>query len=104
MQADVQRNVNQQQRIEQGVQSGQLTTCEVGNLVKGQAKGDRKEARDGANGHISATEQHNIRSAEKHQSHRFSGRTTTVLRRTRKNARFGGRSLIASRYPAQVAP
>jgi hypothetical protein len=71
MQADVQRNVNQQQRIEQGVQSGQLTNREVGNLEKGQAKVDQKEARAGANGHISAAEQHNIQAAENHQSRKI---------------------------------
>jgi hypothetical protein len=71
MQADVQRNVNQQQRIEQGVQSGQLTNREVGNLEKGQAKVDRKEARAGANGHISAQEQRNVQAAENHQSHKI---------------------------------
>ena len=68
MQADVQRNINQQQRIEQGIQSGQLTNREVGNLEKGQANVNRKEARAGANGHISAAEQHNIQAAENHQS------------------------------------
>jgi len=68
MQADVQRNVNQQQRIEQGIQSGQLTNREVGNLEKGQANVNRKEARAGASGHISAAEQHNIQAAENHQS------------------------------------
>jgi hypothetical protein len=68
MQADVQRNVNQQQRIEQGIQSGQLTNREVGNLEKGQANVNRREARAGANGHISANEQHNIQAAENRQS------------------------------------
>jgi hypothetical protein len=71
MQADVQRNVNQQQRIEQGIQSGQLTNREVGNLEKGQANVDRKEARAGANGHISANEQHNIQASENHQSRKI---------------------------------
>ena len=71
MQADVQRNVNQQQRIEQGVQSGQLTNREVGNLEKGQAQVNRKEANAGANGHISANEQRNIQAAENHQSHKI---------------------------------
>ncbi|HTS55036.1 MAG TPA: hypothetical protein VMH26_17325 [Burkholderiales bacterium] len=71
MQADVQRNVNQQQRIEQGVQSGQLTNREVRNLEKGQANVSRKEARAGANGHISANEQHNIQTAENHQSRKI---------------------------------
>jgi hypothetical protein len=71
MQADVQRNVNQQQRIEQGVQSGQLTNREVSNLEKGQANVNRKEARAGANGHVSANEQHSIQAAENHQSRKI---------------------------------
>ena len=71
MQADVQRNVNQQQRIEQGIQSGQLTNREVGNLEKGQANVNRREARAGANGHISANEQHNIQAAENHLSRKI---------------------------------
>jgi hypothetical protein len=71
MQADVQRNVNQQQRIEQGVQSGQLTNREVGNLEKGQANVNRREARAGANGHISANEQPSIQAAENHQSRKI---------------------------------
>jgi len=71
MQADVQRNVNQQQRIEQGVQSGQLTNREVGNLEKGQANVDRKEAHAGANGHVSANEQRNIQADENHQSRKI---------------------------------
>jgi hypothetical protein len=65
------RNRGQQQRIEQGVQSGQLTNREVGNLEKGQANVNRKEARAGANGHISANEQHNIQAAENHQSRKI---------------------------------
>jgi len=68
MQADVQRNVNQQERIEQGVQSGQLTNREAGNLERGQAHVDRKEGKAGANGHISAGEQHAIQNAENNQS------------------------------------
>jgi hypothetical protein len=68
MQADVQRNVNQQERIEQGVQSGQLTNREAGNLERGQARVDRKEARAGADGHVGAGEQRAIQNAENHQS------------------------------------
>jgi len=41
MQADVQRNVNQERRVEQGVRSGQLTNREVGKLEGGQARTDR---------------------------------------------------------------
>jgi hypothetical protein len=68
MQSDVQRNINQQSRIEQGIQSGALTTKDTSNLERGQARIDRKEARVGANGHISAREQGRIQHAENHQS------------------------------------
>jgi hypothetical protein len=68
MQADVQRNINQQSRIEQGVQSGALTNREAANLERGQARIDRKEARAGADGHLSAREQARIQNAENHQS------------------------------------
>jgi len=68
MQSDVQRNINQQSRIEQGIQSGALTRKETSNLERGQARIDRKEARAGANGHISAREQGRIQHSENHQS------------------------------------
>src|SRR5438309_7805579 len=68
MQADVQRNVNQERRIEQGVQSGQLTNREAGRLERGQARVDRAEARAGANGRVSANEQQRIQKAENKQS------------------------------------
>jgi len=71
MQADVQRNVNQQQRIEQGVKSGQLTNREVGKLENGQARVDRDEAHAGANGHVSAKEQQRVQKAENQQSKRI---------------------------------
>src|SRR5450432_3635362 len=71
MQADVQRNANQEQRIENGVKSGSLTNREAGNLERGQAKVDRKEAKAAANGHVGAGEQKNIQSAENHQSRRI---------------------------------
>ncbi|HEY6085313.1 MAG TPA: hypothetical protein VIU63_07935 [Nitrospira sp.] len=71
MQADVQRNVNQQSRIEEGVQSGALTNKETANLERGQSRIDRKEARAGANGHVSANEQARIQNAENNQSKRI---------------------------------
>jgi hypothetical protein len=70
MQADVQRNANQQARIEQGVQSGQLTGKETGKLERGQSHVNNAEARAGANGHVSANEQKNIQARENHQSKR----------------------------------
>jgi hypothetical protein len=68
MQADVQRNVNQQARIKEGVSSGQLTNHEVGKLEKGQAHVNHKEAAAGANGHVGAGEQARVQHAENVQS------------------------------------
>jgi hypothetical protein len=74
MQADVQRNVNQQARIEQGVQSGQLTNRETASLEHGQAHVNRAEGRAAANGHVGAAEQANIQARENHQSKRVYGK------------------------------
>jgi len=71
MQADVQRNINQQERINQGVKSGQLTNREAGKLERGEARIDRKEARAGASGHVSAGEQARIQSADNRESKRI---------------------------------
>jgi hypothetical protein len=71
MQADVQRNVNQEQRIENGVKSGALTNHEVGKLERGQAHVDRKEARAGRDGHVGAGEQASVQRSENRQSRRI---------------------------------
>ena len=71
MQADVQRNVNQQERIANGIKSGALTNREVGSLERGQAHVDRKEANAAADGHVGAAEQRNINRAENRQSGRI---------------------------------
>lgn len=71
MQADVQRNVNQQKRIEQGVQSGQLTNKETGRLEKGAAHVEKREARAGRDGHVSAGEQRRVQTAENRESQRI---------------------------------
>jgi len=68
MQADVQRNVNQEQRIEQGVQSGSLTNREAARLERGQARVDRKEAQAARDGHVGKHEQAAIQGKENHQS------------------------------------
>jgi hypothetical protein len=68
MQSDVQRNINQQNRIEQGVQSGQLTNREASRLERGQARVNRAEARAGADGHVNAREQARIQHRENMQS------------------------------------
>jgi hypothetical protein len=71
MQADVQRNVNQQARIKQGVTTGSLTTAEAAKAEHGQAKVDRKEAVAGADGHVGPVGQANIAHAENVQSARI---------------------------------
>lgn len=71
MQADVQRNANQEQRIENGVKNGSLTNRETAKLERGQAHADRKEAHAAADGHVSAGEQKHIQSAENRQSKRI---------------------------------
>jgi hypothetical protein len=71
MQSDVQRNVNQQQRIANGINNGSLTNREAGSLERGQAHVDRKEANAAANGHVGAGEQRRIQGSENHQSNRI---------------------------------
>lgn len=70
MQTDVQRNVNQQQRIANGMQSGALTNREAGSLERGQARVDRREANAAANNHVSGAEQRRIQRSENRQSRR----------------------------------
>src|ERR1700744_1007588 len=70
MQADVQRNVNQQQRVANGINNGSLTNPEGGSLETGPAHVDRKEANAAANGHVGAREQGRIQRSENRQSAR----------------------------------
>jgi hypothetical protein len=71
LQADVQRNVNQEQRIENGINNGQLNNTQVSSLERGQAHVDTVEANAAANGRISKGEQAHIQHAENHQSRRI---------------------------------
>ena len=71
MQADVQRNVNQEKRIENGLQTGSLTQHEAARLEQGQAHVDRVEAHAAADGHVGAGEQQRVQRAENHQSKRI---------------------------------
>ncbi len=71
MQADVQRNVNQQTRIAQGVKSGTLTGQETGRLERGQARVDHKEGVAAHNGHLGAREQVVVQRSENRQSKRI---------------------------------
>jgi hypothetical protein len=67
----VQRNINQQSRIEQGVQNGSLSNKEVSNLERGQAGVNRAAARAGVDGHVSANEQARIQNKENRQSRKI---------------------------------
>jgi hypothetical protein len=78
MQADVQRNVNQQARIEQGVKSGQLSSKEVASLERGQAHVNRAEANAAANGRVGAVEQANVQGRENVQSARVTNKKTNA--------------------------
>jgi hypothetical protein len=67
MQADVERNVNQQRRIAQGVRSGELTNREAAHAEWGQSRVNRAEARAGADGWIGRGEQQRIQGFENRQ-------------------------------------
>lgn len=70
LQTDVQRNANQQQRVANGINSGQLTNKEAGHLEGGQAHVNRAEANAASNGHVGAAEQGRIQGKENYQSNR----------------------------------
>jgi hypothetical protein len=71
MQADVQRNANQQARIEKGAASGALSNREVAALEHGQKRVDRTEANAAANGHVGPYEQARAQGREDLQSARI---------------------------------
>jgi hypothetical protein len=62
------RQANQEARIQQGVQSGQLTPKEAAKLEKGQAKVQAKEDKAKADGVVTAKERANLAKAQKKQS------------------------------------
>jgi hypothetical protein len=68
MQADVQRNVNQQQRIQNGMENGSLTNREASRLEASQARTDRKVANAAADGHVGAGEQARVQRTENRDS------------------------------------
>lgn len=82
MQADVQRNINQQSRIQSGLKDGSLTTREAARLERGQARVERREARAGIDGHVGAREQARIQRGENRQSE--------VIRHERHDRRHRG--------------
>ena len=81
MQADTQRNIDQQKRIEQGIQNKSLSNKEVGSLERGQAHVDRKEFAAGRDGHVGGHEQASIQRSENHQSRRIHRDKTNAVHR-----------------------
>lgn len=65
------REANQQQRIDQGVKSGELTQKETAKLDKGQAKVDKMEDKAKADGTMTPKETKHINTAQNKQSHRI---------------------------------
>ena len=71
MQADVQRNINEDKRIDNGVKNGSLTNREVSKLDRGQARVDGKESQAAKSGYVNKREENGIQSAESAQSRRI---------------------------------
>lgn len=66
--SETQRDVDQQQRIEQGLKSGQLTTHEASQLERGEARIDRTEQRDMRDGSLSAADKAQIQNMQNRES------------------------------------
>src|SRR5437879_13111023 len=66
--SEVQRDVNQQQRIEQGLKSGSLTTREASQLERGEGRIDRMESNALKDGKLSPAEKARIERAQNRES------------------------------------
>ena len=66
-----QRQVNQEQRIQQGVQSGSLTGREAARLERGQDRLQAKENKAKADGVVTGKERAQLQHAENRQSERI---------------------------------
>src|SRR5262245_51915964 len=74
----VDRDVNQQERVEQGLQQGQLSTREAGQIERQESRIDQTEARDLKDGKLSPAEQAHI--------NQMQNRTSRDIYRDRHNA------------------
>src|SRR5690242_4081628 len=91
----VQRDVNQQQRIEQGLQSGQLTTREAGKLEREEARVERDQSRAMQDGKLSP--------AEKARLAREQNRVSRDIYREKHDAQTGNpNSASSQRMQADV--
>ena len=66
--SEVQRDVNQQQRIEQGLQSGSLNTREASKLESEQSRINRMQSNADKNGNLSPQEKARIQRAQNQES------------------------------------
>jgi hypothetical protein len=66
--SEVQRDVNQQTRIENGLKSGSLSTGEAARLERGESRIDRMESNAMRDGSLSASEKARIERAQNEQS------------------------------------
>ena len=66
--SETQRNINQQERIQKGLESGSLNTKEAARLEKGQARVERMESNAMKDGNLSAAEKARIQNAQNQQS------------------------------------
>lgn len=62
------REAVQQQRIDQGIKSGELTGKEAAKLEAGQARVEKMEARAKSDGRVTRQERQRIHKAQDHQS------------------------------------
>src|SRR5207253_3620908 len=91
----VQRDVNQQQRIEQGLQSGQLTTREASRLEREEARVERDQARAMQDGKLTP--------AEKARLAREQNRVSRDIYREKHDAQTGNpNSASSQRMQADV--
>ena len=69
--SEAERNVDQQQRIEQGLKSGQLSTGEAARLESGASRIDRMESNALKDGNLSPAEKARIQRAQNQESRRI---------------------------------
>ncbi|EHR73377.1 hypothetical protein BurJ1DRAFT_4591 [Burkholderiales bacterium JOSHI_001] len=81
MQQAVQRDINQEKRIQQGVQSGELSNREVSQLERGQARDGRQQFRTGRDDQVSAAENHATNRAQNRQSARIYNKKHNAVER-----------------------
>ena len=68
---ETQRDMNQQDRIENGLKDGQLSTGEAARLEKGEARIDKQEARDMKNGPMTGKEKAQIQREQNQESRKI---------------------------------